>query len=88
MHTRDLLWHWKIQHFTTSAKVSNMSSFTVTTALFQSLTSDLDEIIMAVDGIELHLVFGDITNETTDAIVNTTDFKDFQTAGIHADFLI
>ncbi len=65
--------------------VSNMSSFTVTTALFQSLTSDLDEIIMAVDGIELHLVFGDITNETTDAIVNTTDFKDFQTAGIHVD---
>lgn len=66
-------------------KVSNMSSFTVTTALFQSLTSDLDEIIMPVDEIELHLVFGDITNETTEAIVNTTDFKDFQTAGIYAD---
>ncbi|RXN19007.1 poly [ADP-ribose] polymerase 14-like protein [Labeo rohita] len=49
-------------------------------ALFQSLTSDLDEIIMIVDGIEVHLVFGDITNETTDAVVNTTDFKDFQTA--------
>ncbi len=61
------------------------TSFTVTTALFQSLTSDLDEIIMPVDGIELHLVFGDITNETTDAIVNTTDFKDFQTAGIYVD---
>ncbi len=61
------------------------TSFTVTTALFHSLTSDLDEIIMPVHGIELHLVFGDITNETTDAIVNTTDFKDFQTAGIHAD---
>ncbi|RXN14736.1 poly [ADP-ribose] polymerase 14-like protein [Labeo rohita] len=55
-------------------------------ALFQSLTSDLDEIIMIVDRTEVHLVFGDITNETTDAIVNTTDFKDFQTAGIHTDF--
>lgn len=40
---------------------------------------------MPVDEIELHLVFGDITNETTEAIVNTTDFKDFQTAGIYAD---
>uniref|UniRef100_A0A8C2AS70 Poly [ADP-ribose] polymerase n=1 Tax=Cyprinus carpio TaxID=7962 RepID=A0A8C2AS70_CYPCA len=56
-------------------------------ALFQSLTSDLDEIIIPVDGIELHLVFGDITNETTDAIVNTTDFKDFQTAGVCKDIL-
>ncbi|XP_050969673.1 protein mono-ADP-ribosyltransferase PARP14-like [Labeo rohita] len=56
-------------------------------ALFHSLTSDLDEIIMAVDGIEVHLVFGDITNETTDAIVNTTDFKDFQTAGVCKDIL-
>ncbi|XP_050970591.1 protein mono-ADP-ribosyltransferase PARP14 [Labeo rohita] len=56
-------------------------------ALFQSLTSDLDEIIMIVNGIEVHLVFGDITNETTDAIVNTTDFKDFQTAGVCKDIL-
>ncbi|RXN18969.1 poly [ADP-ribose] polymerase 14-like protein [Labeo rohita] len=56
-------------------------------ALFWSLTSDLDEIIMAVDGIEVHLVFGDITNETTDATVNTTDFKDFQTAGVCKDIL-
>ncbi|XP_042582743.1 protein mono-ADP-ribosyltransferase PARP14 [Cyprinus carpio] len=42
---------------------------------------------MPVDGTELHLVFGDITNETTDAIVNTTDFKDFQTAGVCKDIL-
>ncbi|XP_073693514.1 protein mono-ADP-ribosyltransferase PARP14-like [Garra rufa] len=55
--------------------------------LFQSLTSDLDEIIMIEDGIEVHLVFGDITNETTEAIVNTTDFKDFQTAGVCKDIL-
>ncbi|XP_050971715.1 protein mono-ADP-ribosyltransferase PARP14 isoform X2 [Labeo rohita] len=56
-------------------------------ALFHSLTSDLDEIIMAVGGIKLHLVFGDITNETTDAIVNTTNFEDFQTAGVCKDIL-
>ncbi|KAG1959203.1 protein mono-ADP-ribosyltransferase PARP14-like [Pimephales promelas] len=56
-------------------------------ALFQSLTSDLDEIIMPVDRTELHLVFGDITNETTDAIVNTTDFKDFETSGVCKDIL-
>jgi len=57
-------------------------SYALSTALFHSLTSDLDEIIMPVDRTELHLVFGDITNETTDAIVNTTDFKDFETSGI------
>ncbi|ROK32554.1 Poly [ADP-ribose] polymerase 14 [Anabarilius grahami] len=56
-------------------------------ALFHSLTSDLDEISMPIDRIELHLVFGDITNETTDAIVNTTDFKDFQTSGVCKDIL-
>ncbi|XP_051757531.1 protein mono-ADP-ribosyltransferase PARP15 [Ctenopharyngodon idella] len=42
---------------------------------------------MPVDRIELHLVFGDITNETTEAIVNTTDFKDFQTSGVCKDIL-
>lgn len=51
------------------------------TALFHSLTTDLDEIVTAVSGTQVHLVFGDITNETTDVIVNTTDFTttDFQT---------
>lgn len=51
----------------------------VHTALFHSLTSDLDEILVAVAGIQLHIVFGDISNETTDVIVNTTDFRDLQT---------
>ncbi|XP_062372598.1 protein mono-ADP-ribosyltransferase PARP14-like [Sardina pilchardus] len=49
-------------------------------AIFQSLTSDLDEITLPVGGIKLHLVFGDITNETTDVVVNTTDFQNFDTA--------
>ncbi|XP_076144471.1 protein mono-ADP-ribosyltransferase PARP14-like [Alosa pseudoharengus] len=48
-------------------------------AIFQSLTSDLDEITLPVGGIQLHLVFGDITNETTDVVVNTTDFQNFDT---------
>ena len=51
-------------------------------AIFRSLTSDLDDITMTVgNGIKLQLVFGDITNETTDAVVNTTDFVNFQKGG-------
>ncbi|XP_066536455.1 protein mono-ADP-ribosyltransferase PARP14-like [Hoplias malabaricus] len=48
-------------------------------AVFQSLSSEIDEITITVGGCKLQLVFGDISNETTDAIVNTTDFADFQT---------
>lgn len=54
-------------------------------ALF-SLTSDLDEIVVAIAGIQLHIVFGDISNETTDVVVNTTDFTDLQT-GVCQDIL-
>uniref|UniRef100_A0A671W3Q5 Poly [ADP-ribose] polymerase n=1 Tax=Sparus aurata TaxID=8175 RepID=A0A671W3Q5_SPAAU len=47
-------------------------------AIFRSLTSDLDDITMTVGGgAKLQLVFGDITNETTDIVVNTTNFVDF-----------
>lgn len=47
-------------------------------AIFKSLTTDLDSIVVEVGGkVKLHLVFGDITNETTDAVVNTTDFEYF-----------
>ncbi|XP_042082638.1 protein mono-ADP-ribosyltransferase PARP14-like isoform X3 [Haplochromis burtoni] len=47
-------------------------------AIFRSLTSDLDDIIMTVgSGVKLHVVFGDITNETTDAVVNITDSQSF-----------
>lgn len=50
----------------------------VLSALFRSLTSDLDDISMTVEGgAKLQVVFGDITNETTDAVVNTTDFISF-----------
>ncbi|KAF3837191.1 hypothetical protein F7725_004655 [Dissostichus mawsoni] len=56
-------------------------------AIFRSVTSDLDEITMTVGGgVKLQLVFGDITDETTDAVVNTTDFVDFQ-IGVCKDIL-
>ncbi|KAM3590465.1 uncharacterized protein V6R79_010317 [Siganus canaliculatus] len=57
-------------------------------AIFHSLTSDLDDITMTVGGgIKLQLVFGDITNETTDAVVNTTDFVNLQIDGVCKDIL-
>uniref|UniRef100_A0A7N6FI70 Poly [ADP-ribose] polymerase n=1 Tax=Anabas testudineus TaxID=64144 RepID=A0A7N6FI70_ANATE len=56
--------------------------------IFPSLTSDLDEITVNVGGgVELQLVFGDITNETTDAVVNTTNFTDFETDSVCKDIL-
>ncbi|XP_037614203.1 protein mono-ADP-ribosyltransferase PARP14-like [Sebastes umbrosus] len=57
-------------------------------AIFRSLTSDLDDVTMTVGaGVKLQLVFGDITNETTDAVVNTTDFVNFQNDGVCKDIL-
>nr|XP_012779965.3 poly [ADP-ribose] polymerase 14 [Maylandia zebra] len=57
-------------------------------AIFRSLTSDLDDIIITVgSGVKLHVVFGDITNETTDAVVNTTDFQNFNLDGVCKDIL-
>uniref|UniRef100_A0A3P8RWX6 Poly [ADP-ribose] polymerase n=1 Tax=Amphiprion percula TaxID=161767 RepID=A0A3P8RWX6_AMPPE len=50
--------------------------------IFRSLTSDLDDIIATMGGgVKLQVVFGDIINETTDAVVNTTDFINFHTDG-------
>ncbi|KAI4886311.1 hypothetical protein NFI96_016730 [Prochilodus magdalenae] len=48
-------------------------------AVFQSLSSEIEEINVTVGRCQLHLVLGDISNEVTDAVVNTTDFNDFQT---------
>ncbi|MEQ2292390.1 hypothetical protein AMECASPLE_022686 [Ameca splendens] len=57
-------------------------------ALFGSLTSDLDDINITVrGGAKLQVVFGDITNETTDAVVNTTDFVNFYNEGVCKDIL-
>ncbi|XP_014886318.1 poly [ADP-ribose] polymerase 14-like isoform X3 [Poecilia latipinna] len=57
-------------------------------ALFGSLTSDLDDISITVGGgVKLQLVFGDITNEITDIIVNTTDFVNFYNEGVCKDIL-
>lgn len=50
--------------------------------IFRSLTTDLDSVTMTVGGeVKLQLIFGDITNETTEAVVNTTDFKNFKNGG-------
>lgn len=47
-------------------------------AIFNSLNTDLDSVVISVDDkVKLHLVFGDITNETTEAVVNTTDLNNF-----------
>ncbi|XP_054916199.1 protein mono-ADP-ribosyltransferase PARP14 isoform X2 [Poeciliopsis prolifica] len=57
-------------------------------ALFRSLTSDLDDVNITVGGgVKLQLVFGDITNETTDVVVNTTDFVNFYNEGVCKDIL-
>lgn len=57
-----------------------MASFLL--EIFGTPQSDLDDIIMTVGGgVKLQLVFGDITNETTEAVVNTTDFIHFQDGG-------
>ncbi|XP_034020161.1 protein mono-ADP-ribosyltransferase PARP14-like [Thalassophryne amazonica] len=49
-------------------------------AIFKSVTGNLDEITITVpDGVKLQLAFGDISNETTDVVVNTTDFSNFNT---------
>ncbi|XP_008284617.1 uncharacterized protein LOC103360591 [Stegastes partitus] len=56
-------------------------------AIFRSLTSDLDDITVTVGGgVKLQVVFGDISDETTDAVVNTTDFINLQT-GVCRDIL-
>uniref|UniRef100_UPI0009B3C6CB poly [ADP-ribose] polymerase 14-like isoform X1 n=1 Tax=Monopterus albus TaxID=43700 RepID=UPI0009B3C6CB len=55
---------------------------------FRSLSSDLDDINMTVGGrVKLQLVFGNIINEKTDAIVNITDFTDFVTDSLCKDIL-
>nr|XP_015801932.2 protein mono-ADP-ribosyltransferase PARP14 isoform X1 [Nothobranchius furzeri] len=57
-------------------------------ALFRPLTTDLDDADIIVGGrTKLKLVFGDIANETTDAVVNTTDFKNFYAEGVCRDIL-
>ncbi|XP_046896608.1 protein mono-ADP-ribosyltransferase PARP14-like isoform X2 [Hypomesus transpacificus] len=55
-------------------------------AVFSSLTSDLDTITLEVAGVRVQLVFGDITKETTDVVVNSTNFVDLQ-SGVCKDIL-
>ncbi|XP_026208326.1 protein mono-ADP-ribosyltransferase PARP14-like [Anabas testudineus] len=56
--------------------------------IFRSLNSDLDEISISVGGgVKIQLAFGDISNETTDVVVNTTGFTDFETDSVCKDIL-
>ncbi|KAK7909910.1 hypothetical protein WMY93_014594 [Mugilogobius chulae] len=44
--------------------------------IFKPISSELDNVCITVgSGIQLELVFGDITNERTDAVVNSTNFE-------------
>ncbi|XP_068444612.1 protein mono-ADP-ribosyltransferase PARP14-like [Clinocottus analis] len=52
-------------------------------AIFKSLTGDLDDITLTVGGgVKLQLVVGNIVSETTDVVVNTTDFIHFGDDGV------
>ncbi|XP_071316077.1 protein mono-ADP-ribosyltransferase PARP14-like [Trachinotus anak] len=56
--------------------------------IFRPLTSDLDEVTITVGGgVKLQLVFGDISNETTDVVVNTTNFVHLYRDGVCKDIL-
>ncbi|XP_058479514.1 protein mono-ADP-ribosyltransferase PARP14-like [Solea solea] len=64
------------------------SSLSRSQVLFRSIFTDLDDISVTVGhGVKLQVVFGDITNETTDAVVNTTNFVNFDIDGVCKDIL-
>ncbi|XP_046896631.1 uncharacterized protein LOC124480971 isoform X3 [Hypomesus transpacificus] len=58
----------------------NSKMLNVRGQVFRSLTFVLDDVTLKVGGVQVQVVFGDITNEKTDVIVNTTDFVDLQSA--------
>ncbi|TSN12215.1 Poly [ADP-ribose] polymerase 14 [Bagarius yarrelli] len=47
--------------------------------VFQSLSSEIDEIAIPLTRCQVQLIYGDISDETTDVIVNTTDFANLGT---------
>ncbi|KAJ0055802.1 hypothetical protein NL108_011421, partial [Boleophthalmus pectinirostris] len=53
---------------------------------FRSVSSELNDLSITVNGVQLELVFGDITNERTHAVVNSTNFESFNT-GVCKDIL-
>ncbi|KAM7366391.1 hypothetical protein PAMP_015834 [Pampus punctatissimus] len=73
-----------IHKFGLSASSGTLS----TIPIFRSLTSDLEDVTITLGGgVMLQLVFGDITNEITDGVVNTTDFVNFNYDGVCKDIL-
>ncbi|XP_071001049.1 protein mono-ADP-ribosyltransferase PARP14-like [Oncorhynchus clarkii lewisi] len=45
------------------------------TSFYRHISTTQDEVSATLGSVKLQLVFGDITRETTDVIVNTTDFS-------------
>ncbi|CAN9509302.1 unnamed protein product [Ophioblennius macclurei] len=61
----------------------NLSMRQAGEAVFRSLTTDLDDVAVTLGGgVKLRMVFGDIADETTDVVVNTTDFTNFDYDGV------
>ncbi|XP_039598840.1 protein mono-ADP-ribosyltransferase PARP14, partial [Polypterus senegalus] len=52
-----------------------MNMETEETSFFHSLTSLVDEVTIMMDRVKLQLVFGDIAQESSDIIVNSTSFN-------------
>lgn len=46
-------------------------------SFYRHVSGRNDEVAATIGGVKLEMVQGDITNEATDAIVNTTDFNIF-----------
>ncbi|MBN3316847.1 PAR14 polymerase, partial [Atractosteus spatula] len=63
-----------------------LHSCALTASFFHSVTSDLDEVTVTAGGLRVQVVFGDILDETTDVIVNSTDFTNNHT-GVCKDIL-
>ncbi|XP_036406642.1 LOW QUALITY PROTEIN: protein mono-ADP-ribosyltransferase PARP14-like [Megalops cyprinoides] len=70
--------------FQASQHALNLSGFRTEThpeqaSFYQHLSSNQNEVTAMVGGVKLQLVFGDIVRETTDVIVNSTDFSGHHT---------
>ncbi|XP_069044726.1 protein mono-ADP-ribosyltransferase PARP14-like isoform X2 [Lepisosteus oculatus] len=66
--------------------IPQMANQAAQPSFFHSVTSDLDEVTVTAGGLRVQVVFGDILDETTDVIVNSTDFTSNHT-GVCKDIL-
>ncbi|XP_033839904.2 protein mono-ADP-ribosyltransferase PARP14-like [Periophthalmus magnuspinnatus] len=73
----------EIYHEVYRQLIQNMNQGQVS---FRSISSELVDLSITVGGVQLQLVFGDITNERTQAVVNSTNFENLNT-GVCKDIL-